>query len=95
MSRFLSFSFLTKVSDLSPLKDMPLTRLQLDGTKVTDLSPLKGMPLTYVQCDFQYDRDAAILRSLKTLEKINDKPAASFWKEVEAKKPDEKSNSLN
>jgi hypothetical protein len=31
--------------------------------------------------------DTEILRSIKTLEKINNKPAAEFWKEVDAKKP--------
>ena len=29
-------------------------------------------------------RDMAILRSIKTLEKINNLPAAEFWKKVEA-----------
>ena len=33
--------------------------------------------------DFKPERDAEILRSIKTLETINDKPAAEFWKEVE------------
>jgi hypothetical protein len=53
---------------------------------VTDLSPLKEMPLRDLRCDFKFERDAAILRSIKTLETINQKPAAQFWKEVEAKK---------
>jgi Leucine-rich repeat (LRR) protein len=73
------------VPDLTPLKDMKLTTLMCDGTKVTDLSPLKGMPLTDLRCDFKPERDAEILRSLKTLETINYKPAKEFWKEVEAK----------
>jgi uncharacterized protein (TIGR03067 family) len=34
-----------KLSDLSPLKGMALTSLNLECTDVTDLSPLKGMPL--------------------------------------------------
>ena len=36
------------VVDLSPLKGMPLTSLDVYGmcTQVSDLSPLKGMPLT-------------------------------------------------
>jgi hypothetical protein len=73
----------TKVSDLSPLASMPLTVLTLAGSPVTDLSPLKGMPLKELLCDFQRERDAALLRSLTTLERINDKPAADFWKEVD------------
>jgi hypothetical protein len=46
---------------------------------------LKGMRLKELHCDFQRERDAAVLRSLTTLEKINDKPADDFWKEVDGK----------
>jgi hypothetical protein len=42
---------------------------------VADLSPLKGMPLQHLLCDFKPERDAAILRSIKTLETINSVPA--------------------
>jgi formylglycine-generating enzyme required for sulfatase activity len=77
----------TNVSDLSPLKEMKLTYLNCGGTKVTDLSPLKGMPLKSIFCDFKPERDTEILRSIKTLEWINGKPVAEFWKEVDAKKP--------
>lgn len=77
----------TQVADLSPLKDMKLTALFCPYTKVTDLSPLKGMPLKELSCDFKPERDAEILRSIKTLETINDKPAKEFWKEVDGKKP--------
>ena len=45
------------------------------------------MPLKDLRCDFKPERDAEILRSIKTLETINDKPAEEFWKEVDAKKP--------
>jgi hypothetical protein len=55
-------------------------------TKVTDLSPLREMPLYVLRCDFKYERDADILRSIKTLETINDKPVKEFWKEYEMKK---------
>jgi serine/threonine protein kinase len=73
---------LTRVSDLSPLRGMSLIEASFDGTPVTDLSPLKGMPLKSIRCAFQPERDTDILRSLKTLETINGKPAADFWKEV-------------
>jgi hypothetical protein len=53
---------------------------------VTDLSPLKGMPLKELHCDFKPERDAEILRSITTLERINDKPAREFWAEVGANK---------
>ena len=77
----------THVSDLTPLKDMPLTVLDCRGTRVSDLSPLKGMPLKSLWCDFKPDRDMAILRTIKTLEQINKKPVKEIWKEVDEKKP--------
>jgi hypothetical protein len=70
----------TPVSDLSALERLPLEFLGVNQTKVSDLSPLKGMPLTHIQLDFRAERDAELLRSLKYLEGINDKPAAEFWK---------------
>jgi formylglycine-generating enzyme required for sulfatase activity len=72
------------VTDLTPLKDMPIERLWIRDIQA-GLSPLRGMPLRELECDFRAERDAAILRSIKTLEKINGKPAEEFWKEVDAK----------
>jgi hypothetical protein len=34
---------------------------------------------------FSAVRDAKLLRSIKTLQKINDNPVAEFWKEVDGK----------
>ena len=76
----------TSVSDLTPLKGMKLTFLDCRRTMVSDLSPLKNMPLKELRCNFKAERDAEILRSIKTLETINDKPAAEFWKEVDAQR---------
>ncbi len=73
----------TSVADLSPLIGMPLKDLDCWGTKVTDLSPVKEMPLKSLLCNFKAERDSLLLRSLKTLETINLKPAAEFWKEVD------------
>ena len=75
----------TQVSDLTPLKGMPLASLDCGATKVSDLSPLKDMPLKELWCDFRPERDSEILRSIKTLEKINEKSVKEFWKEVAAK----------
>ncbi len=75
----------TQVSDLSPLTGMPLEHLGIGGTRVSDLSPLKGVPLKSLTCDFKAERDGPVLRAIRTLETINDKPAAQFWKEVDAK----------
>jgi tRNA A-37 threonylcarbamoyl transferase component Bud32 len=80
----------TKVRDLSPLTGMPLQSLDCRNTKVSDLGPLKDLPLKELWCDFMPQRDAEILRSIKTLEKINGKPAQEFWKEVELKKRERK-----
>jgi len=44
------------------------------------------MPLKELYCDFKPKRDAEILRSIKTLEMINGKPAKDFWVEVDGKK---------
>jgi serine/threonine protein kinase/Leucine-rich repeat (LRR) protein len=78
------------VHDLKPLQGMPLRALTLTGSKVTDLSLLKGMPLRHIYGDFKPERDAAILRSIKTLEEINHKPADLFWKEVDRAEPERK-----
>ena len=60
--------------------------LWIDHTQVSDLSVLQGLPLKELHWD-KPERDAKILRSIKTLEKINDKPAKEFWKEVDMNKP--------
>jgi len=70
----------TDISDLSPLRGMRLTSLACQFGSIKDLAPIKGMPLRELGCDFVPERDAAILRSIKTLEKINDMPVAEFWK---------------
>jgi hypothetical protein len=66
---------------------MPLTELSVAHAAVTDLAPLAGLPLKDLQCDVWPERDAAVLRGIKTLQRINGKPVALFWKNVEAKKP--------
>jgi hypothetical protein len=73
-----------QVTDLSPLAGMSLNKLTCHDNKITDLSPLKDVRIKELTCDFVAQRDAAILRSISTLETINGKPAADFWKEVDA-----------
>ena len=70
----------TAVSDLSPLAGMVLSYLDLRNTHVSDISPLLGLRLKEIRLDFQPERDATVLRSVKTLETINGQPAAAFWK---------------
>jgi serine/threonine-protein kinase len=69
----------SRIRDLSPLIGMPLQYLNIQATAVTDFSPLKDLPLINLSGDFVLERDVAILRSIKTLERINDKPVAEFW----------------
>jgi hypothetical protein len=38
------------------------------------------MPLKKLNCDYSADRDAKILRSIKTLDTINEKPAKEVLK---------------
>ncbi|HVK12613.1 MAG TPA: transporter substrate-binding protein, partial [Gemmataceae bacterium] len=71
----------TRVADLSPIKGAKLTELNCANTRVMDLSPLTGMPLRRLTLDFQAERDAAVLRAIKTLEKINGRKAEEFWTE--------------
>jgi hypothetical protein len=76
----------TNVTDLSPLKGMKLRHLLLCPGHVKDLSPLQGMPLKEITCPFEAERDAPILRSLTTLERINGKTAKEFLAKVDSKK---------
>ena len=74
----------TRVSDLAPLMGMKsLTSVICYGAPISDLSPLKALRLKDIECDFKPERDTEILRAIETLETINKKPAAEFWKEVE------------
>jgi serine/threonine protein kinase len=79
----------TNVSDLSVLKGMQLVAMYCNNTKVSDYSSLEGMPLRFLHLDFNPSRDTDLVRSIKTLETINDKPVADFWAEVEAKTPNQ------
>jgi hypothetical protein len=66
---------------------MPLTNLLIIGCGVSDLSPLKGLPLKQLRFDealLSKSQNREILRSIKTLEKINNKPAVELWKKVDA-----------
>ena len=76
----------TNISDLSPLIGLPLSVLNVSKSPVSTFSALRHLPLTYLKLDFKPERDADILRSIKTLQIINDKPSAEFWKEVEGKR---------
>jgi tRNA A-37 threonylcarbamoyl transferase component Bud32 len=74
----------TLASDLTPLRGLDLTELSIRNIPAKDLSPLKGLALKSLRLDYRADREE-FLRSFTGLERINDKPAADFWKEVEGK----------
>ncbi len=76
----------TRVTDLTPLQDAPLEELRCHQVgNFLDLSPLQKAPLTHLTCAFSPWRHPDLLRSLRSLEKINDLPVAQFWKEVAQK----------
>ena len=44
------------------------------------------MPIDEISFDFKRERDAEFLRSMKTVRKINNKPAAEFLKDFDGAK---------
>ena len=78
-----------KVSNLEPLRGMPLTFLNIQATAVTDLSPLADMPLVELRFDAKnIDSGINVLRGMKSLKKINPNgPTISpdeFWRRYDA-----------
>jgi Leucine-rich repeat (LRR) protein len=71
------------ISDLSPLRGMPLSSLACQNSKSEDLSPLAESPLKTISLSFERNPDVTFLRSIKTLETINDMPVTEFWREFE------------
>jgi tetratricopeptide (TPR) repeat protein len=58
----------TSVSDLSPLKDIPISRLNLMRTSIFDLSPLKSLPLTSLNIAYTKISDLSPLRGMRLTE---------------------------
>jgi hypothetical protein len=92
---------MTKVTDLSALRGMPLTKLEfLNCPDLTDLSPLaetKGLSLLILPPNA---KEIDFLRTFPKLERVGfnehpvsrnlpDKTAAEFWEEWDAKKKSE------
>ncbi len=75
----------TRVTDLAPLAGLPLAFLDYSHVHVSDVSALKDLPLKEVRCEFKPLRDAVVLRSIASLESIDGKPAAEFWKMDDAR----------
>ncbi|HKB42610.1 MAG TPA: leucine-rich repeat domain-containing protein [Gemmataceae bacterium] len=72
------------VTDLTPLRGLGLEELSILNFPATDLSPLKELPLKSLRLDYRADR-AGFVRSFAGLERVNDKPVAEFWKDVDGK----------
>ncbi|QDU23598.1 protein kinase domain-containing protein [Urbifossiella limnaea] len=80
-----------KLSDLSPLKGMALTSLNISNSKVADLSPLKGMALTSLYLEHTDVTDLSPLKGMpleslkiynnlvKDLSPLKGMPLVVFW----------------
>ncbi|MBY0522823.1 MAG: protein kinase [Gemmataceae bacterium] len=78
------------LQDLTPLRGMKITKLAIWGSsQIRDLTPLEELPLKEISVGGCLANPAP-LRSIKTLEKINDKPPADFWREYEAQQKGKK-----
>lgn len=78
----------TDVSDIGPLRGMPLRYLNIDSSesaRVVDLTPLEGMELESLNFHANgVTRGIEIVRSMKSLKKINLKEPVEFWSEYDA-----------
>jgi hypothetical protein len=65
-----------KLSDLRPLKDLKLTRLNINCNEVRDLTPLRGMSetLTHLSCRSTQVRDFTPLKELSHLVELECDP---------------------
>jgi hypothetical protein len=72
----------TQVVDLRRVPDFPrLAALFCDGCSIESIEPLRRSPaLKEVLLDYRPERDEAVLRSLRKLERINRVPAEEFWR---------------
>lgn len=68
------------IRDLSPLTNNTIMYLNIYRTLITDWSPIKTMPrLKMISFDFVKSRDSDLLRSIVTLEEINERSVDVFW----------------
>ncbi len=72
----------TRVRDLSPLLGMPLSSLDCQGLVLTELQSLVELPLVEIYCDLEFEGEAQLLRKIRTLKRINEKPAARVLKSI-------------
>lgn len=85
--RRLNLSNDTVVTNFAVLQGMPLEQLQCQLTRLRELAVLRDAPLKSLECDALLLGDAQnldSLRAIKTLETLNGKPIAEFWKQLAA-----------
>ena len=57
---------------------MPLEDLLMPGMPLADLHHLRDLPLKHLELEFDPAQDLELLRSIKTLELVNNQPVAAF-----------------
>lgn len=68
----------TNVKSIQPIASGALEYLAASQTPITDFSPLQGTPIQEVHLDYMPARDEAVLRSLRTLRTVNNRPLPEF-----------------
>jgi tRNA A-37 threonylcarbamoyl transferase component Bud32 len=85
------------LTSIEALAGAPLKGLECHRTSVADLSPLRGnqtlhglnvihTKITDLWCTFVDERDGPILRQVKSLEYINDRPVELFWQDYDQRR---------
>lgn len=69
----------TPLRDLAALEGLELWQLNLKGTSIPSFASLRQVRLRELLCDFDPVRDTGVLRSIASLERINDVPVDEFW----------------
>jgi hypothetical protein len=71
----------TAVKDVTELPDYPhLTTLFCNGCDLRSIEPMRHSGVREVLLDYLPRRDAAVLRSMKGLQKVNQVPIDEFWR---------------
>ncbi|MBD3419659.1 MAG: protein kinase [Chitinivibrionales bacterium] len=61
---FVNLSYCRNLSDITPLRNAPLNRVELSHTKITSLTPLQNAPLNYLNLNFCSQlADISVLRN--------------------------------
>jgi serine/threonine protein kinase len=83
---YLNLNACSRINDLTPLQSTSLRFLRLNQcNQLTDLTPLEGMNLEQIWFDpHSVKKGIEVLRKMKRLERINDLPVETFWKQYDA-----------